>query len=146
MEIESPSVRRMRKRSPTARWLLSLVAIVAGAYLTSCRPSGPGTGSPTDPPEPPDGEPTVSIALAWDPPTTDAEGEPLDDLAGYRLYFGTRAPLSQARDTFVEVGTSTTYRLEGLAPGTWFFAITAVDVNGNESEFSNEVGAELGAP
>lgn len=93
--------------------------------------------------EPPDGEPTVSVTLAWDPPTTDAQGNALEDLAGYRLYFGTRAPLSQARDTFVAVGTSTTHTLEGLSPGTWFFAITAVDVNGNESGFSNEVGAEL---
>lgn len=112
-------------------------------FLLSCRPAGPEGASVT---EPPDGEPTVSVTLAWDPPATDAEGNPLEDLAGYRLYFGTRAPLSQARDTFVAVGTSTTHTLEGLSPGTWFFAITAVDLDGNESAFSNEVGAELAAP
>lgn len=148
MSTSSPPARRVPGRRPRTRWpLLPLAAIVfAWACLASCRPAGPGNGSPTEPPEPPDGEPTVSIALAWDPPTTDAEGNPLDDLVGYRLYFGTRAPLSQVRDMFVEVGTRTTYELEGLAPGTWFFAITAVDENGNESAFSNEVGAELEAP
>ncbi len=27
--------------------------------------------------------------LSWDPPTTNADGTPLTDLAGYRIYYGT---------------------------------------------------------
>jgi hypothetical protein len=85
------------------------------------------------------------VTLGWDPPATDAAGGPLDDLAGYRLYFGTRSPLSAARDTFVEVAPGAEFTLEDLRPGTWYFAISAVDESGNESELSNEVRGELEA-
>lgn len=125
-----------------------LIAAVLSSLLLvhpACRPSGPDAGGPTGPQEP-GTEPTVSISLAWDPPQTDVEGRPLDDLAGFRLYFGTRSPLVASRDTFVDVGTATSFRLEGLEPDTYFFAISAVDETGNESELSNEVGAELSPP
>lgn len=124
--------------------LLATCCLLATIVLLACRPSGPEKSSVTEPTE---GQPaTVSVSLAWDPPTTDAAGRPLDDLAGYRLYFGTRSPLSQARDTSVELSSMTSFTLEDLPPGTYFFAISAVDDSGNESELSNEVRAELTGP
>lgn len=117
--------------------LLTLAGLVA---LPACRPAGPDDGPPTGPPT---GEPKVSITLAWDAPETDATGAPLDDLAGFRLYFGTTSPLVTSRDTFVDVGMATSYTLRELPPGTYHFATTAIDADGNESDLSAEVTAEL---
>lgn len=70
------------------------------------------------------------ITLAWDPNT-----EP--DLAGYRLYYGT-AP--SVYGSSVDVGLVVTYDVDWLtAPGTYYFAVTAYNTNGQESGYSNEV-------
>lgn len=136
---------RHRREGATGRTLAFVARLCLGVALAlaACRPAGPVDGSPTEPPQ---GRATVSITLAWDAPTTDAAGRPLDDLAGYRLYFGPTSPLDPARDTAVEVGLETSHTLRDLQPGTYFFAVSAIDEAGNESELSNEVGAELTAP
>lgn len=115
--------------------------VVCLSIFHACRPGPPeaGEGSAVGPP----GATTVSVTLAWDPPVTDAGGAALDDLAGYRLYFGTATPLDVSRDTFVEVGAVTAYTLEDLPAGTYYFATTAVDESGNESALSDELRAEL---
>jgi hypothetical protein len=67
--------------------------------------------------------------LAWD-----ANVEP--DIAGYRLYYGT---VSGEYTEMVDVGTSTTASLPSLPVGaTYFFAVTAYNADGLESQFSNE--------
>jgi hypothetical protein len=74
------------------------------------------------------------VNLAWDPNT-----EPT--LAGYKLYYGT-AP--RTYDTSIDVGNVTTYTITGLTPGvTYYFAATAYDTNGSESDFSNEVSTTV---
>src|SRR5205823_5080417 len=40
--------------------------------------------------------------------------------------------------TPVDVGASTTYTVTGLAAGTYYFAVTAYDSSGVQSDFSNE--------
>lgn len=119
------------------------ISITTALAWSACRPEGPANEGSLLAPDP-DG--TVSITLAWDPPQTDAEGNPLDDLAGYRLYFGQQSPLDASRDTFVEVGLEASRTLTGLSPGTYYFATSAVDTAGNESALSDEVGAELTSP
>jgi hypothetical protein len=39
----------------------------------------------------------------------------------------------------LDAGNQTTYTLTGLDPGTYFLAVTAYDILGNESGFSNEI-------
>lgn len=128
---------RLRPRRGLSRTPTLLLCLL----LAACRPDGPAEGSPAGPESPS----TASATLAWDPPTTDADGEPLTDLAGYRLYFGRRGPLVKGESEFVQVGLVTEHTLEGLEPGTNFFAVSAVDEDGNESELSNEVAARLEA-
>jgi hypothetical protein len=78
-----------------------------------------------------------SATLVWNPPTTNADGTPLVDLAGYKVYYGTS---SLNYPWNVDVGNVTTYTIDTLTPEvTYFFAVTAYDTSGNESEFSNEV-------
>lgn len=59
------------------------------------------------------------------------------DLAGYKVYQGTSAGVyGQA----LEVGKVTTYTITNLQAGlTYYFALTAYDLNGNESYPSKEV-------
>jgi hypothetical protein len=76
-----------------------------------------------------------TATLSWTPPTQRTDDTPLSDLAGYRIYYG------NAQDTYSEliavnsVGV-TTYVVENLGPGTWYFAVSAVDSSGVESALS----------
>jgi fibronectin type 3 domain-containing protein len=74
------------------------------------------------------------LDLAWD-----ANQE--EDLAGYRVYYGTSAG---EYINFIDVGDVTTFHLDDLIDGvTYFIALTAYDRAGNESDFSEEAS---GAP
>ena len=79
-----------------------------------------------------------SIAtLAWDAPTTNADGTPLTDLAGFKIYYGAS---SGNYSQNINVGNVTTYTVDNLTEGlTYYFATTAYDTAGNESKYSNEV-------
>ena len=72
------------------------------------------------------------LTLAWDASASSA-------VAGYRLYYGTNTRSYQ----FV-TNTSLMLTQSVVLPhrGRWFFAATAYDTNGLESDFSNEVSWE----
>ena len=75
--------------------------------------------------------------LSWDPPTTNADGTPLTDLAGYNIYYGTT---SGSYGLPVTVGNVITYTVTNLLDTqAYYFAVTAYDTIGNESGYSNEV-------
>jgi hypothetical protein len=74
------------------------------------------------------------VTLAWD-----ANSEP--DLAGYKVYYGTASGIY---GTPIVIAAQTTYTITGLAPGTYYFAVTAYNTAGLESSFSNEVFATIG--
>lgn len=76
------------------------------------------------------------ITLAWDPPTDEITGAALPDLAGYRVYFGTA---SRTYPATISLGNTNACQVTGLAQGaTYYFAVTACDNNGIESEYSSE--------
>ncbi len=79
---------------------------------------------------------TKFVTLSWDPPTTNVDGTPVTDLTGYRIYYGLS---SRNYSWVIEVGNVTTYKIENLSPNTYYFAVTAYDTSGNESDYSNEV-------
>ncbi len=79
---------------------------------------------------------SASATLSWDAPTTNTDGSPLADLAGYKLYYGTS---SGSYSQTINVGTTSSYTVTGLLGGTYYFAVTAYDSEGNESAYSNEV-------
>jgi fibronectin type 3 domain-containing protein len=77
-----------------------------------------------------------SVTLAWDPP----DGE-TPDLAGYKIYYGNS---SGNYSYSIDVGNVTTYTLTDLTEGqTYYFAATAYDTSGNESEYSNEISTTI---
>ncbi len=82
-----------------------------------------------------------SMYLAWDAPSTTTDGTPLTDLAGYKIYYGQTAGIYTS---VVNAGQQTQYPLATLLPNsiegqTYYFAVTAYDTAGNESDLSNEV-------
>jgi hypothetical protein len=75
----------------------------------------------------------ASATLAW---TRSASGA----VTGYRVYYGL-APgqYLQAKGEGIDVGPVETYVVTGLPAGSrYHFAVTAVDANGNESDYSTE--------
>ena len=82
-----------------------------------------------------------SATLTWDPPTTNADGTPITDLAGYKIYYGSSIGSLTAP---IDAGNVTTYTFTGLPTGTYCFAITAYDISKNESDYSNIVSKTMG--
>ena len=78
---------------------------------------------------------TGSATLTWTPPTLNDDGSVLNDLSGYRIYYGTSANNLSTR---IEVNdaTASSYVVTNLGPGTYFFGATAVNGAGAESDMS----------
>jgi len=79
-----------------------------------------------------------SATVFWSAPSTNADGSMLTDLAGFRVHYGR---VSQSYSNVVEIGDSaqSAVLIDELEPGTYFFAVTALDQAGNESALSIEV-------
>lgn len=72
----------------------------------------------------------AEISLAWE-----ANSEPA--LAGYNIYYGTASGEYSHR---IDVGNTTEYTVEDLKEGeTYYFAATAYDRYGNESDYAGEL-------
>ena len=74
--------------------------------------------------------------LAWIAPTSRVDGSPLQNLAGYRIYYGTNAS-GLLREVQIDNPSAITWTITGLSPGNWYFVVTAVDADGLESAYSN---------
>ena len=87
-------------------------------------------------------EGTGSVTLSWEAPTTREDGTPLTNLAGYYIYYGR---MSGVYDYEIKIDNPgiTTYVVEGLTPGTWYFVLTSYDSDGVESDYSEEVVREV---
>lgn len=84
----------------------------------------------------------ASITLNWLPPTEDASGKPLYDLAGYKIYWGSQQGDYPNQVTIKSPGI-VSYVLEQLAPGRYYIVLTAFNSRGEESGFSNVVSNVL---
>jgi hypothetical protein len=109
------------------------IAVAAALLLSACKDPGPAT--------PPAAAGTASntsgaATLSWEAPTSNTNGSPLTDLAGYRIYYGS-APGELTQTIQISSIGLQTYVIDGLEPGKWYFAIVAVAKNGVESSLSN---------
>lgn len=122
------------------------VSCLWGLVMAGCVGSGPGR--PGDPSAGAtagasarstcgDAASTGQVRLTWEQPSRNTDGTALQDLAGYRLRYGqTRGRYTST----VDVGLRTTYTMSGLRPGsTYYFAVVAYDIHGNESPLSDAV-------
>jgi hypothetical protein len=72
------------------------------------------------------------------PPTQNTDGTTLTNLAGYRIVYGVSASQLTQTIQVTNAGMSS-YVVENLAPGTYYFAIRAYTSSGAESADSNVV-------
>lgn len=77
-----------------------------------------------------------SFTLSWLPPTENTDDSPLQNLDGFNIYWGT-SPGDYPNTITVENEGATSYYLEGLEPGKYYFATTAFNVYGTESALSD---------
>jgi len=105
-----------------AAYLLSVFALFGcGGGISTNEQTGnvtPGTGTAT---------------LSWAAPTTNVDGTPLTDLAGYKVYYGTTPGVY----TSIVVGNVTSHQVVGLTKGqNYYFTVTSYDTVGYESDFA----------
>ena len=88
------------------------------------------------------GTATGSATLSWTPPTQNTDGSALNNLAGYKVYWGTSQGNYSNSVTIANPGLAT-YVVSQLTPAQWHFAVTAYSATGFESGYSNSVSKTI---
>lgn len=78
--------------------------------------------------------------LRWQPPTANADGSLLQNIGGYKIYWGTE-PKSYSDS--ISVPADTTEWWADLQPGMYYFAMSTIDSQGVESHLSQEVAIPI---
>ena len=81
---------------------------------------------------------TGSATLSWTVPTENEDSSPLTNLAGYTIRYWIQGGQS-SNTIYIDDPETTSYKVENLPPGSYYFALTAVKSNGSESTLSNIV-------
>lgn len=122
--------------------LTTLLLVMASALLlTAC---GGGSSSESSDSRTPDGTTSGQALLSWIAPSTRADSTylPLNDVEGFRVYYGTSASnlvlLADLNDNSI-----TEYTTDAMPSGSYFFAVTAYDTEGNESGLSNVINKDV---
>lgn len=108
---DSDVARLARPTAGLANWLMGLGGLFLAVLFTFAAGAG-------------------QVTLTWDP-------NPESDLGGYRVYFGAE---SRRYTNVLDVGAANIAVVPNLEDGkVYFFAVTAYNTQGLESDFSNEV-------
>jgi hypothetical protein len=112
----------------------------ASGSVTTVNPApapAPSATAPATPAAVPAKAPsTGSAMLSWQAPTENEDGTPIEALAGYRIHFGFSVEaLNQLID--VSDAAATTYQINGLTSGTYYFAVSAYNAFDIEGPLSN---------
>jgi hypothetical protein len=85
---------------------------------------------------------TGSATLSWTPPTERSDGSALTNLAGYKIRYGTS---ENELATLVTVNTAgiSSYVVDNLSAGTYYFVVSAYDSTGAESQASAVVSKTI---
>lgn len=83
-----------------------------------------------------------AASLSWTPPTQNTDGSALTNLSGYRIRYGTSAG---SLDQTIEIKSAgvAQYVVDNLSPGTWYFAVNAINGTGAESDLSATVSKKI---
>lgn len=120
----------MREPIQTSKYSLKYFSLII-FLLTSCGVDGKNPQGSSN-----------TAALSWQAPATNVDGTELTDLAGFKIYYG-KSSGSYSEVTDINNPLTTEYMIEGLAEGTYYFAATAYDAIGNESDYSTEVSKTI---
>lgn len=86
------------------------------------------------------GSPAVggTVSVNWTAPTTNLDGTPLTNLAGFRVLYGRSATTLDA-SAYLENPAARTWTSATLAQGDWYFVVRAFNSTGAESDNSSPV-------
>ncbi len=74
-----------------------------------------------------------TASLSWMPPTTNSDGSALTDLVGFVVMYG-ESPAELTNTIEIDNPSVTTYVVESLIAGTWYFTAQAQNSRGARSE------------
>ena len=80
---------------------------------------------------------TASTTLTWIAPTMNEDGTTLTNLAGYKIYYG-KSSGNYTNTIQIDNASVTTYLVDNLSQDTYYFAATAFNATGEESQYSGE--------
>jgi hypothetical protein len=85
---------------------------------------------------------TGSVTVSWTPPTQNTNGSTLTNLAGFTINYGTS---SSSLSTEVKVSNSSvsSYVIDNLPAGTYYFGVTAYSSSGETSSVSTIVSKTI---
>jgi hypothetical protein len=83
-----------------------------------------------------------SVTVSWSAPTQNVDGSTVTSLAGYRVRYG-KSPSALSTVVTVPNAGIVNSVIQGLAPGVWYFTVTAFTSEGEESEDSAVVSATI---
>lgn len=85
---------------------------------------------------------TGSATLSWTPPDKNTDGSAVTTLSGFVISYGTSASaLSQA--VSISNPATTSYTIQNLSQGTWYFAVSATASDGTVSSLSSVVSKTI---
>jgi hypothetical protein len=83
-----------------------------------------------------------NATLSWTAPTENTDGSVLENLGGYVIHYGTVANDLTSSITISNPGL-TTYVVDNLAAGTYYFTLSATTKSGVQSVASNEASVTI---
>jgi predicted small secreted protein len=100
------------------------------------------TGSTSSPAASPPAATDKSVDVTWTAPTTNTNGSALTDLAGYTVYYGS-SPSQLTQSVKIPNAGASDYVVQGLAGGTWYFAVRSYTSAGLQSSYSTVVSRTI---
>lgn len=85
---------------------------------------------------------TGAATVHWTPPTQNTNGTTLTNLAGYVISYGTNSSSLTSSVKVTNAGL-TSYQIDGLAKGTYYFAVSAYNTTGQTSSLSGKVSKTI---
>jgi hypothetical protein len=83
---------------------------------------------------------TGTVTVAWTAPTTNVDGSPLTNLAGFKIYRSTSTSTVQSSTPIILAEPlATMFVISGLSAGSHYFALKAYNSAGVESVFTGNV-------
>jgi len=83
-----------------------------------------------------------SATLSWAAPAQNTDGSAITNLSGYVISYGT-SPSALTQTVTVSSPTATSYTIQSLVAGTWYFAVSAVESGGVSSALSSVVSTTI---
>lgn len=80
------------------------------------------------------------LTLSWQPPINNNDGSPIVGIANYKLYRGIES--GRYGESFVIAGELNAFKVSAEIGTRYYFTLTAIDINGAESSYSDEVSGQ----